>query len=140
MRKAKYWLICCIAAVSVAGSFLLAYLFRIEELDNPDLGVIQLRYRWGFAHETLADTNRDGSFDFRALFDGTSRSFGSHDLPIEVWEDRNHDGVFEIHALLDGDIVERVELDHDQDGRPDQVLTGSEAAQYFKSFLGSERK
>ncbi len=124
--------------IAVLASWLLLHLFRKEELDNPELGIIVYKFRWGFAHEILADTNRDGSYDARALFDGKSRSFGTHDRPVELWEDRDHNGVFEIHAVNDGDVVGRVELDHDQDGEYDEVLEGPEAAGFFESLIAPE--
>lgn len=116
--------------------FLGFYLFRTETLDNPDLGIIEHRYRWGYAYEERADTNRDGSHDFRAIFNTKSRSFATHDQPSEFWEDRDYNGVFEIHALLKDGQLERVEIDQDQDGKYDRELFGEEALQFFKSLIG----
>ncbi len=122
----------------LASCWLFLHLFRSEELDNPDLGLFVHRYRWGFAYEMLLDSNRDGSYDARVLFDGKSRSFGAHDLPVELWEDRDYNGVFEIHAVYVGDAVGRVELDRDQDGEYDEILKGSEAARFFESLIVPE--
>jgi hypothetical protein len=138
LRKSVIILIGSFVASLIITGFLLAYLFRTETLDNPALGIIRQKYRWGFAYEELADTNRDGATDFRAVFDGTSRSFGTHDQPREFWEDRNYDGIFEIHATYGREKLERVELDRDNDGQYDDVLTGSEAEDFFESFLHAQ--
>ncbi len=114
-----------------AGGVLAAHLFRTEKHDNPHLGLIEYKYRWGHAHEIAADSNRDGSIDYRGRFDGSTGSFGTHDSPIEYWEDRDFDGVFEIHVMLDGPVIRRMELDEDADGEYERVLTGDEAAGFY---------
>ncbi|MCP3994318.1 MAG: hypothetical protein GY722_04520 [bacterium] len=136
LRKSAFRLIGFAAVSLITGSVFLAHLFRTETLDNPHLGVIQNKYRWGLAYEQLADSNRDGLHDFRAVFDGSSRSFSNQDQPVEFWEDRNYDGIFEIHALLEEGVVARVELDRDQDGKYDQVIAGREAEHFFETFFG----
>ncbi len=138
LSRSKKLIVGSIGLAVVASCWLLLHLFRSEELDNPDLGLIVYKYRWGFAYEMLADTNRDGSYNARALFDGKSRSFGAHDRPVEFWEDRDHNGVFEIHAVMDGAAVGRVELDRDQDGEYDEILEGPEAAHFFESLIVPE--
>lgn len=111
------------------------WLFRTENIDNPELGQIQHKYRWGVVRELLADTNRDGQVDFRALFgEGDSRSspqIGPHDYPTEFWEDKNFDGIFELHAVYSNEEISRIELDDDGDGHFETVLTGVEAKDYY---------
>ena len=131
-HRLKSWLIGAIGVFLFGVIF--AYLFRTETLENPELGVFQYKYRWGIAHEEQVDTNRDGTPDYRAIFDGTSRTFDAHGLPREFWEDRDHDGVFEIHAVYSDNRLERVELDRNGDGIYDEVLVKSEAEAFFQSF------
>ena len=133
----------CLAAALVslcAGGVLVAYLFRTETLDNSALGLIYYRYRWGRAHELWADTNRDGSINFRSRSTDPNHGFGSHVSPVEYWEDWDYDGVFEIHVVLDGPIIQRLELDEDADGEYERVLTGEEALGFYESRFGSESK
>ena len=135
LSRGRKLIIGTICLAGVASSWLLLHLFRTEELDNPVLGLIVHKYRWGFAYEELVDSNRDGSYDARALFDGKSRSIGTHDRPVEFWEDRDYNGVFEIHAVYVGDTLGHVELDRDQDGEYDEILKGAEATRFFESLI-----
>ncbi len=137
-NRSKELIVGTIGLAVVVSCWLLLHLFHSEELDNPELGLIVHKYRWGVAYEELVDSNRDGSYDVRALFDGKSRSFGTHNGPVEFWEDRDYNGVFEIHAVMDGDAVGRVELDRDQDGEYDEILKGPEAARFFESLIVPE--
>ncbi|MCP3998929.1 MAG: hypothetical protein GY722_28280 [bacterium] len=121
-------------AAFLAGAF--AYLFRTETQDHPDFGLMEYQFRWGYLSEERIDVNRDGIVDSRAIFDMRDARFGDRDLPVsEFWEDRDSDGELEVHAFLDRETVTRVEIDEDKDGRPDEVLVGKEASDYFLRFV-----
>ena len=135
IKKTRARLAAATLVAIFAGVAIFVYLFRTEKFDHPDLGEIQRKYRWGHLHELYADSNRDGRINYRERYGGSSSSRGADSRLLEMWEDRDFDGIFEIHALLDGEVVSRIELDLDQDGEYDQVLTGSQAARFFERFL-----
>lgn len=112
-----------VAIALVVASFL--YLFRTRVQDNPDLGLITYRWKWGAAREVLADTNRDGAADFRGRFRGWSATFYTHQQWAEAWESSQCDGRFDVHLIASstGDLAV-LEYDGDRDGRFETVLQG----------------
>ncbi len=122
--------------LSVIGLCLAAaysYSFRKEEFDNPELGVFIFQYHWGRPVMILADTNRDGESDFRALVDGPLGQYSSHTaVPLEYWEDINFDGVFDHHVILDGGSIKIVKIDKDSNGHYEVTLEGGEALRFYE--------
>lgn len=132
----KHWLGC--GVLLLAAILLIAYLFRTETYENPELGIIENRFRWGYAFEQTADVNRDGNPDYRAIYAKGARSFSTGQAPVEIWEDRDYDRKFEIHAVLDESIVVTVEIDKDGDGVYETILSGEEASSFFKKEVGGQ--
>ena len=113
-----------LALVAVGAGYL--HLNRTVVVDNPSLGILKYRYKWGRPHELAADTNRDGRDDFLASYDGFSDFGGSPGR--EHWEDRNHDGVFDVHVVYRAGEVARVRVDGDHDGVFEMSAWGAEGA------------
>lgn len=102
-----------------------AYLFRGETVNNPELGVISYHFRWGKLVGVTADTNRDGATDVRAQLDDSG-------IPKEYWEDSNHDGSFDRHVVMHGTVIQQVDLDKDADGKYEQHLMGTAARRFYR--------
>lgn len=114
----------------------LSYLFRMQVIDNPALGIITVRYRWGRPYEITADSNRDGEADYRGFVDAPFGSIATHTaIPTEYWEDSDYDGCFESHVVLESGSIIFVEVDVDKDGRYEETLTGREATNFYESKL-----
>ncbi len=140
MARPKTKLLLIIAAFACLASSVVffAHAFRVDKSDNPSLGIIEYRYRWGRAHEVRADSNRDGEIDFRARFESSRRFFGHSDSPKEYWEDRDYDGSFEIHVVMDGDKIKLVNVDQNGDGMYERTLTGKAAEKFYSSAIFGE--
>lgn len=121
---------CAICAVVVVGG---CFLFRNEVVDNPELGIMTYKYRWGTRAWLMVDSNRDGNIDSRhRLVPGLSTS------SEELWEDRDFDGVFEIHVIMDGDAIGTLSLDKDQDGEYEVTLSGPDAVAEWNRIVGRQ--
>jgi hypothetical protein len=124
-----------LAGVVVVAVFASKFWFRIEVVDNPTLGEMKYKYRWGGRAWLEVDRNRDGLPDAKARL-----LPGSPATPKELWEDRDSDGVFEIHARMNrrGEII-FLEIDEDNNGVEEVLLHGDEAAAYWEErFAGGK--
>ena len=104
------------------------FLFRTENR-LTGVGEVQYKYRWGRPYMMLADTNRDGEIDFRALY------WGMDDFDVaadEYWEDRDHNRRFELHVIHDAGSILRIEIDEDEDGTYERILLGEEARTFYQ--------
>ena len=109
---------------------------RAQTIDNPALGIIILRYRWGRPYRITADSNRDGVADYREFIDAPFGPIATHTaVPTEYWEDADYDGCFENHVLLESGSIKSVEVDVDKDGHYDKIITGDEATHFYESKL-----
>ena len=125
-----------ISLLLLGGAICLTYLFRVQVIDNPALGIISIRYRWGRPYKITADSNRDGKADYRGLVDAPFGPIATHTaIPTEYWEDSDHDGSFECHVVLEAGSIKSVEVDVDKDGHYDKVLTGNDATHFYESKL-----
>lgn len=129
MKKNKLTL-ACLVVLALSALLVLRYLFRTETVDNPALGYMHYKYRWGSPDFLLGDTNRDGRIDARASYRGLD-DFGQP--PITYWEDRNFNGIFESKSLAERG-VDVIWVDDDEDGVYDRKLYGEEARQYYLSL------
>lgn len=123
------------ATLVVAGGGCL-YLFRQEIEDDPYLGMITHKYRWGMPRELFLDTNRDGKTDSRCRVAGDFGSFSTQDDSLlECWESRQCDGRFDLHYVWNQNgELQRLERDVDRDGEYDTVLFQPEAIEFLKQL------
>ena len=116
------------------------YLFRAQTIDNPTLGVMTVNYRWGRVHEILADSNRDGTIDYRELTRAPFGPISTHtSIALEYWEDPDFDGHFEHHVILESGSIKAIEIDEDADGDYELVLRGEEARTFYGSQPARDR-
>lgn len=138
MSKPTRIVLASLSTALVAAAVLLAsYLFRREVDDNPTLGLITTKYLWGKPVLVTADTNRDGTLDYRMRFPPLSRSLSPHDVPLEDWQSTQCDGTYDVHRVYhpDGSVV-LMEVDTNRDGAYDKRLTGEEAVAFGEELSG----
>ncbi len=122
-RKTTFAFVCLLA---MTGVYL--FMFREIEFDNPEIGLLVHRYRWGKAAEIEVDVDRDGLVDGRYLVDG----FSTHDRVFEGWEASLCDGNFDVHMLLgDQSILVYLEYDADKDGVFELTYRGERARDFL---------
>lgn len=107
------------------------YLFRSETDQNPELGTITIKYRWGCAEEIRVDANRDGRIDAVYLLDAPFGEYSREHPPVESYESSRCDGVFDIHVTYVPE--RRVHVDSDRDGLWDTTLRGKRAASFLQA-------
>jgi hypothetical protein len=117
-------LLTAIVVIAAVLLVLVGYLFRRQTVDNPALGLITYHYQWNRQVKLTADTNRDGKIDVRARLD----SIGD---PEEFWEDSDFNGFMDRHIIMDGALIQRIELDEDEDGEYERRLEGTEAQNFY---------
>jgi len=119
-----------VAVVAVVS--LCIYLFRSKTIENPELGRVTLKWRWGKAAEIAVDSNQDGKTDFRMLYRRWARDFHTHELYDETWESSRCDGRFDRHTrVVDGRVAE-LDYDSDGDGTLDRTLKSADAEQFLR--------
>lgn len=114
------------------------YLFRTIEDDNPYYGIIESHYFMGFPKSRTGDTNRDGFVDIKFVYFGEDVCFGRsfHHLDSsEGWRDIDFDGFFETYIIVKRGKVIYLEVDADENGSYDQILTGDEAVSRYEEML-----
>jgi hypothetical protein len=119
-----------ITAVLIASSL---YLFRVHRLDNPALGLIVEKYKWGKANELLLDADRNGTVDARYRVASSLREAPLGYSLVEGWESSRCNGAMDIHLLFTprGHLA-AVEYDSTMDGTYDQVFHGTRAGEFLK--------
>jgi len=133
MRSPRLW-VSAVLAILLLVSLLLLFLFRAQTVDNAALGVITIKYRWGRPFEILADSNRDGKVDYRALVSAPFGAISTHtSSALEYWEDADLDGHFERHAILEQGRISILEIDEDADGVYEKALTGEDARLFYQT-------
>ena len=113
--------------VVVLGVVALWYLFGWSTLDNPSLGIIRQHRYFGRTTILTADTNRDGSIDFRAAYQWSDPYQGTVNGPcgdnnVLLTEDRNHDGRWDTWVERVGICQLLWRADTTGDGAPDWQL------------------
>jgi len=134
MRSRRLWTI-IILIILVILFLVLLFLFRTQTVDNPALGVITFKYKWGRVHQILADSNRDGRIDYRELTSAPFGAISTHtSSALQYWEDADFDGHFERHAILEHGEIKILEIDEDTDGVYEKILTGEEARKFYEAW------
>lgn len=110
-----------------------SYLFRTEKEENPYLGEIALKHRWGRVHTFSADKNMDGITNSLAIWPDYDRNLP----PLEAWYDPEDRGSFKYHVVYDEGKADRLEIDEDGDGIYESVLHGKDAQSYIDTNLCS---
>lgn len=128
-KSSRLVLITALVAVLVVAAGL--FLFRSSTYNNPALGLMTTKYRWGKPAFLLVDVNRDGTPDAKAVaWHGAPRS--PHDAPKELWESTRCDGYYDLHALFDrSGNLSIVEFDTDRDGAYEKTLSADEGRAYW---------
>lgn len=121
--------------LTVTAAMLSLHLFRAEEVDNPALGVLEYRYRWGVLSSLACDADRNGIPDARLRIESISNAPATEFTVLEGWESSNLDGLFDIHYWFEDGVL-HLGVDSDRDGDYDQVLSG-EAAETRLAELGA---
>jgi len=131
MRNCRPWRF-VIVIISLILSLLMVFLFRVQTIDTPDLGIITYKYKWGKVCQILADSNRDGKVDYREITSAPFGAISTHTSnALEYWEDADFDGHFERHAILEHGKIKILEIDEDADGIYEKILTGEEAQEFY---------
>ncbi|MEM6796547.1 MAG: hypothetical protein AAF725_21425 [Acidobacteriota bacterium] len=117
---------------TTAAAALTGYMFRTDSEDNPHLGIIYYKYRWGRAYSQQVDSNRDGRVDAKVFFAGEPADFSTAMAISEIWEDRDYDGIFEVLVEHKNGEVTGVRVDTDRDGQHDRLLSRKEMQNFFK--------
>lgn len=131
MKKEHRYLLGVLLLLLIAILTSTAYLFRQRTIDDPRLGRITFKWRWGKAAEVAIDSNSDGLLDFRLLYHRWATDFHTHEPYNEAWESSSCDGHLDRHMLISGMQLERLDYDSDGDGAPDVSLFGTAAMRYF---------
>jgi hypothetical protein len=123
------WIAILAVAILVASG---CYLFRTRTIENPELGRITLKWRWGRAAEIAVDSNQDGKVDFRMLYRRWATDFRTHEPFDEAWESSRCDGRFDRHTRVAVGVVAELQYDSDGDGTLDRTLVSKAAEQYLR--------
>ena len=115
-----------IAALAACAA--MAFLFRHASEDNPPLGRITLRYRWGRPALIEVDGNYDGVIDMRARVPGT---FATGVPPVEWWEVPCGRHTFRYHVTLREGQIASVETDEGCTGTATARYDGADARAFY---------
>jgi hypothetical protein len=111
------------------------YLFRSETmvLNNQQIDV---QYRMGKVYSLSWDRIDDGRVDLKAWVETTEIGSGRHFSMLRVEEDTTGDGSFDRRFVPGPGDQFLAEIDADQDGRYEELLTGDAARELYPLPLG----
>lgn len=131
--KRILWIV--VLPLVLLGTVLGLYLFRERHEDVADIGIVTIKYRWGYPHELRVDANRDGTDDGLYLLPDDAKVVSPHSPFTEGWESSQCDGFLDLHFRFDpaGDLS-RLESDTNRDGTYDTVRQGAEAQDFLRTM------
>ena len=106
---------------------LLGYLFRTDSSDEPGLGLLTYKYRWGVATYVELDLDKDGTIEGRYRLPSRGDDQGWHLRYREGWESSECDGTLDLHWWIDPAGNLQFEQDTDGDGAYDLTGRGGDA-------------